>query len=100
MQITITNRHGSIPDSMEAYAKEKAERLTKYFDRIEGIELIFDHTKSQQDVEIIVHVGQGNDIVAHASCEDLRTAIDQCLDRAHRQVTDHKSKLRDDKHHG
>ena len=100
MQITLTNRHGSIPDSMETYAREKAERLTKYFDRIEAIELIFDHTKSLHDVEIIISIEQTSDIIAQASNEDLRTAIDQCLDRANRQVSDHKSKLRDDKHHG
>ncbi|MDG2424812.1 MAG: ribosome-associated translation inhibitor RaiA [Phycisphaerales bacterium] len=98
MQIILTNRHGSIPDSMETYARTKAERLTKYFDRIESIELIFDHTKSEHDVEIIVNVEQSSDIVAHASNDDLRTAIDQCVDRASRQVSDHKSKLRDDKH--
>lgn len=100
MQINITNRHGSIPDSMEQYARSKAERLTKYFDRIESIEIVFDHTKSEHEVELIVNVEHSGDIVAHASGEDLRTVIDQCIDRASRQVSDHKSKLRDDKHHG
>ena len=100
MQITLTNRHGSLSESMETYAREKAERLTKYFDRIEAIELIFDQTKNLHDVEIIVKVEQAGDIIAHASNDDLRTAIDMCLDRANRQVTDHKSKLRDDKHNG
>ena len=100
MQITLTNRQGSLSDSMETYAREKAERLTKYFDRIEAIELIFDQTKNLHDVEIIVKVEQSSDIIAHASNDDLRTSIDMCLDRANRQVTDHKSKLRDDKHNG
>ena len=100
MQINVTNRHGSIPDSMEEYARSKAERLTKFFDRIEALEPIFDHTKSEHEVEILVRLEHGDDIVAHAAGEDLRSVIDQCMDRANRQITDHKSKLRDDKHHG
>ena len=99
MQINLTIRHGSIPESMQEYAREKAQRLTKYFDRIEAIDLIFDHTKSDHEVELIVRVEHSEDIVAHASGSDLRATIDQCLDRGARQVSDHKSKLRDDKHH-
>ncbi|MEE2907316.1 MAG: ribosome-associated translation inhibitor RaiA [Planctomycetota bacterium] len=100
MQINVTNRHGSIPEVMDTYARTKAERLTKYFDRIESIEIIFDHTKSEHEVELIVNVEHSGDIVAHASGEDLRSTIDQCMDRASRQISDHKSKLRDDKHQG
>ncbi|MCH2133073.1 MAG: ribosome-associated translation inhibitor RaiA [Phycisphaerales bacterium] len=100
MQINLTTRHGSIPESMEEYARTKAERLNKYFDRIESINLIFDHTKSEHEVEAIICVEHSEDIVAHASGDDLRATIDQCIDRAVRQVTDHKSKIRDDKHHG
>ena len=100
MQINLTIRHGSIRESMQEYAREKAQKLTRYFDRIEAINLIFDHTKSDHDVELIVVVEQSDDIVARASGEDLRATIDQCVERGIRQVSDHKSKLRDDKHHG
>ena len=100
MQINLTIRHGSIQESMQEYAREKAQKLTRYFDRIEAMSLIFDHTKSTHDVELIVVVEHSDDIVARASGEDLRATIDLCLERGTRQVSDHKSKLRDDKHHG
>ena len=100
MQINLTIRHGSIQESMQEYARQKAEKLTRYFDRIEAISLIFDHTKSNHDVELIVALEHSDDIVARSSGEDLRATIDQCLERGTRQVSDHKSKLRDDKHHG
>ncbi|MBG81622.1 MAG: ribosomal subunit interface protein [Phycisphaerae bacterium] len=100
MQINLTIRHGSIPEPMQQHARDKAQKLNRYFDRIEAISLIFDHTKSNHDVELIVAIEHSEDIVARASDEDLRTAIDQCLERGIRQVSDHKSKLRDDKHHG
>ncbi len=98
MQINVTHRHGSVDPALEAHAKSKSEGLSKYFDRIDSVEIIFDHTRNLQDIELIIKIEQGEDIVAKASSEDLRTAIDQCIDRAVRQITDHKSKLRDDKH--
>lgn len=98
MQINVTHRHGSVDQTTEAHAISKCQGLSKYFDRIESVEIIFDHTRNQQEIELIIKVDQGDDIIASASDEQLRTAVDQCLDKAVRQISDHKSKLRDDKH--
>ena len=98
MQINVTHRHGSVDAANEAHARSKAESLTKYFDRIEMVEIIFDHTRNLQEIELIIKIEQGDDILATGASEELRTAIDQCMDRAVRQITDHKSKLRDHKH--
>ena len=98
MQINVTHRHGSVDAAIEAHARSKTEGLSKYFDRIESVEIIFDHTKNLQEIELVIKIQQGEDIVATGSSEELRTAVDQCMDRAIRQITDHKSKLRDDKH--
>ncbi|MBG84102.1 MAG: ribosomal subunit interface protein [Phycisphaerae bacterium] len=98
MQINVTHRHGSVDAAIEAHTRSKVEGLTKYFDRIEMVEIIFDHTKNLQEIELIIKLDQGEDILATGSSEELRTAVDQCMDRAIRQITDHKSKLRDDKH--
>ena len=98
MKINVTHRHGSVDAAIEAHAVSKTEGLTKYFDRIDSAEIIFDHTRNLQEIEIILKIEHGEDIIANGSSEELRTAVDQCMDRAIRQLTDHKSKLRDDKH--
>ncbi|MDP7028728.1 MAG: ribosome-associated translation inhibitor RaiA [Phycisphaerales bacterium] len=99
MQISMTTRHGDTTPAIEEYVHKKAERFSRYFDRISAIEVIVDHQKAEHLIECIVSIEHGDAVVSHASSDDLYAAIDQCTDRAVRQLSDLKSKLRDDKHH-
>ena len=49
-------------------------------------------------IEIITDVEHHESIVATSDHDDLYACIDLGIDRATRQLTDHKSKLRDNKH--
>jgi putative sigma-54 modulation protein len=99
MQTSITTRHGDPTPAIEEYINKKADRFTRYFDRISSIEVIVDHQKSEHLIECIIRVEHSEPLVSHASATDLYAAIDQCADRAVRQLTDLKSKLKDHKHH-
>ncbi|MCH2139578.1 MAG: ribosome-associated translation inhibitor RaiA [Phycisphaerales bacterium] len=99
MQITITNRHTSGTPAIEEYVQKKAERFSRYFDRILSVEVILDQQKSEHLVECIVSVEHGDPVVSHSSSDDMYAAIDLSTDRMIRQLTDMKSKLRDSKHH-
>jgi len=48
--------------------------------------------------EIIVDVEHHDPIIANNEDNDMHASIDGCIDRAVRQLTDLKSRLRDDKH--
>ena len=98
MQINISTKHAELTPTIEEYAMKKTGRLPRYFDRIESIEVVLDKTKNTFQVEIIATIEHHDPIVARADSEDLYACIDQCVDRATRQLTDHKSKLRDSKH--
>ncbi len=98
MQINISTKHTELTPTIEEYALKKANRLTRYFDRTESIELILDKTKNSHEIEIIVTIEHSDPIIARAESTDLYACIDLCIDRATRQLTDHKSKLRDSKH--
>ena len=98
MQINISTKHAELTPTIEEYAMKKAKRLPRYFDRIESIDVVIDKTKNTFEVEIIANIEHHDPIVARADSEDLYACIDQCVDRATRQLTDHKSKLRDSKH--
>ena len=41
MNITVTGRHMEITDVMRDYALEKVSRLTRYFENIQRIEVVF-----------------------------------------------------------
>jgi putative sigma-54 modulation protein len=102
MRISITTRHGDATPAIEEYIQKKAEKLPRYFDRVSAIEIILDHQKSEHLIECIVSIQHGEPQVSHASSDDLYAAVDQCTDRAIRQLTDLKSRLldhRDHRHH-
>ena len=98
MQINISTKHTELTPTIEEYALKKANRLTRYFDRTESIEVILDKTKNSYETEIIIMIEHSDPIIARAESPDMDACSEQCSDRATRQLTDHKSKLRDSKH--
>ena len=98
MQINITARHVEITPTIEEYVMKKAERLPRYFDRIEAIEVVIDKSHHDFEIEVISNIEHSDPIVARSESQDMYACIDQCMDRAVRQLSDHKSRLRDRKH--
>ena len=98
MRINIASRHMDLTPAIEAYARKKAQRLTRYFDRIEQIDLVIITSPNGFLTESIVDIEHHDPIVSTGEAEDLYASIDQCTDRSIRQLTDHKSRLRDSKH--
>ena len=98
MQITIIARHVEVPEDVKAYAREKAEKLLRFYDRIQAIEVIFDHEADQSSVEMIVSAGARNSFVGHETGPDALALIDLTTDKLERQLTKHKERLRNRMH--
>ena len=98
MQIEVTGRHLELTAAIEEYARKKAEKVSRFFDRILRVNVIIDKEHNAFGTEIIVDVEHHDPFVAHASSNDLYASIDKTVDRATRQLHDHKSRLRDSKH--
>lgn len=86
--------------ALKAFAEQKVGKLTRYYDRIQEIEVVLDSGKDQIKVEIIVNAEHKNMFIAHADGPDAYANIDQCVDKLERQLTDHKTKVRNRKHPG
>lgn len=99
MQIKISSKHMDITPAIESYAAKKMEKLRRFFDRIQQIDVVIDKAKNGYTTEIITDVEHHEPFVASSDHQDLYACIDLGLDRAIRQLKDHKSKLRDNKHH-
>ncbi len=99
MQVNISSKHMDLTQAIEEYAEKKAAKFTRYFDRIQQVEVVIDRAKKGYTVEMITDVDHHEPFVSNAQHEDLYACIDVCVDRAVRQLTDHKSRLRDNKHH-
>ena len=98
MQTTISSKHMDITPAIADYAAKKAAKLPHFFDRIQQIDVVIDKMKKGYTVEIIADVEHHEPFIARADDTDLYACIDLGVDRAARQLKDHKSRLRDNKH--
>jgi putative sigma-54 modulation protein len=83
--VTISGRHMDVTEALKNYAEAKVGKLSKYYDRI-------------QEIEVIVNAEHNALFVAHHDSGDAYACIDGCVDKLERQLTDHKEKLRNRKH--
>jgi putative sigma-54 modulation protein len=99
MQIKISSKHMELTPAIEDYARKKVEKFPKFFDRVQQIDVVIDRAKNGYTVEIRTDVEHHDDFVATSIDADLYACIDMGVDRAIRQLKDHKSRLRDNHHH-
>ncbi len=100
LQIEVTTRHASVTNDIKAYAAKKAERLEKYYDRIQSIRVLLDSVGLGFSCEIIVSVEHMHDLVGRTEGPDVRAAIDQTVDILERQLIEHKDRTRNRKGRG
>jgi putative sigma-54 modulation protein len=98
MQIKISSKHMELTPAIEDYAQRKIEKFGRYFDRIQQVEVVIDKAKNGYTIEIITDVEHHEPFIANSNHDDLYACIDLGIDRSVRQLSDHKSRLRDSKH--
>lgn len=99
MEITITGRHMPITDAIEQHARDKAGKLSRYYDKVSKIEIVVDKAEDNRNynVEFIAHIDRHDHMVCHATHEDLYHGIEHAVQKMERQLTDLKEKLRSHK---
>ena len=95
VQIKISARHGHLHESTQEFIREKANKLTHYFQRLMMIEVIVDLKDEIKTVEFLVSAEHKHDFVATERNQDVLAAIDLCLDKLERQVVKYKEKIMD-----
>ncbi len=98
MQVKISSKHMQVTPAIEEYASKKIEKFPRYFNRIQQVEVVIDKARNGYTVEIITDVEHHDPFIANSSHEDLYACLDVSIDRTLRQLKDHKSKLRDNRH--
>ena len=102
MVITISGRHLDITPAIRQHAEEKANKLPKFYDLIQEIEVILDFVRKpkMKRAEVVVTAEHNNRFVASHDGEDLYGCIDQAVHKVQTQITAHKDKFRNRKHSG
>lgn len=102
MNVRVSSRHMDVTPALKTYAEEKADKLTKYYDRIQEVEVVIepqkDNGKDSAKVEIIVNAEHRNTFVANHTEGDAYACIDGCVHKLERQLSEHKKKFRNRKH--
>ena len=100
MQIEISARHLSVTPDLKEYAQKKAQRLLKYYNRIQSVRVVLDREGDNPSCEMIANLEHASDLVGRASDKELRAAIDAAVDRLERQLVAHKDRTRHRKGRG
>ena len=95
MQIKISARHGHLADATQNHIREKAEKLTHYFQRIMMIEVTVDLQEDDKVVELLVSAEHKHDFVASERNKDVLAAVDLAVHKLEQQVRKYKEKIQD-----
>jgi len=98
MQVNVTGRHMGVSDALKAYCTEKAQRLSRFLDRIQTVNIIVDGKDGMHTAEMIVHAAGCQPFVASESQEDAFAAIDLLMDKIEAQIRRYKERCRNRKH--
>jgi len=98
MQINVSSKNLDMTPTIQEYSHSKAEKLMRFYDRIEQIDVKIEKTTHGFTAEVITDVEHHDNIVSTSEDNDMHAAIDSCIDKSVRQLTDLKNKLRDHKH--
>ncbi|HYE96423.1 MAG TPA: ribosome-associated translation inhibitor RaiA [Rubricoccaceae bacterium] len=102
MQTRITARHFDAPDPLRAHIEQSVGRLTQYFDGIHGAHVVLDGAldgEPRKHAEVVLNLNRQT-LTAREEAPTHQAAVDACLRRLRRQVTQHKDRLRDHKGRG
>jgi putative sigma-54 modulation protein len=95
MQLSVTFRHMEGSDAIKEHAREKLERIKKYFpDPIMAHVVLSTERGYQHNADINIQLHNGLVIKANETTEDMYSAIDLVIAKIERQVRRYKEKIR------
>ncbi len=95
MKIVIAGRHVDVTDNMKAYAREKVDKLCRYFDRATLARVTLDSEHTAHRVEIVFDVPRGVSLVGKAEAPDMYAACDLAEQKLAAQLRRYKQRLND-----
>jgi putative sigma-54 modulation protein len=95
LETKIKVRNGSLSDEIQQTIRQKASKLTRFFDRTTQIQVVADlqHT-DHPEIEIIVSAEESNHFVASDSGSNVLTALDSAIKKIEVQLRKHKEKIK------
>ncbi|MGB9767333.1 MULTISPECIES: ribosome hibernation-promoting factor, HPF/YfiA family [Dictyoglomus] len=99
MQINYVSKNVNITENLQEYAERKLSKLSRFFDNIENIEVVFSEEdwrdgSKRHRVEVTLKAN-GKIIKASEANQDFRSSVDLVVDKLEAQLKKLKEKLVD-----
>ena len=94
MQFSVTFRHMDATDALKGYAKDRLEKIRKYFPDPISVHVILSTEKFHHRVDVNVQLHNGFKIGGTETTENMYSSIDLVSAKIERQVRRYKDKLR------
>lgn len=98
LRIRVSGRRTEVDEALRSYASEKAERLQRYYDRLQSVEILFDVEAENHRCEVVATADHHTTFVARESHADAMASLDAAVRDLERQLKRHKEKFRNRKH--
>ena len=92
-EFTIRGKNIEITQPLREYVEKRVGKVTKYFDKVEEINVLLTVTKGQHVVEVTVEVPNGVLLRGEELTTDMYTSIDLVVEKLERQIHKQKTKL-------
>ncbi|MEN1679098.1 MAG: ribosome-associated translation inhibitor RaiA [Planctomycetota bacterium] len=94
MQINLTTRHGQLNEANQEKLRAKAEKLSRFFERLTAIDVVVDLEDSNSPkIDLSVSAEHKHDFKAHAQSSSLASAFDAALQKVEQQLRKYKEKV-------
>lgn len=97
MDVTITARHCTLPESLKAQTEERLNRLVRFEPSAQTSQVYFHEDAGAKHAEIRLSVGGRPQMQAHGTGDTFRGALDQAVARAESQLRRRRARYRSHK---
>ena len=97
MQFSVTFRHMEASEALKDYAKDRIQRINKYFPDPIACHVVMSTERYNHRVDVNLQRHNGLQVAGHESTENMYSSIDLVVAKIERQVRRYKGKLRDHK---
>ncbi len=94
MEVTVSAIHCTIPESLHDHATRLSRRLDRYNLRAANMVLTFENPNAQRSVEARLLTAGGPPLLAQATGDTYRAAMNQAVDRIERQLKRRRQRVR------
>lgn len=94
MQFSVTFRHMEATEALKDYAREKVQRIKKYFPDPIAVSVVMSTERYNHRADVNVQLHNGLKIAGSEATENMYSSIDLVVAKIERQVRRYKDKLR------